>query len=54
MDSVVSTFGSAVKSASDFITLAFDAPSTRAVVFGVPIGGVPSIATLKDSNFFID
>lgn len=28
-----------VKSASDWVKLAFDVPFARAVVFGVPIGG---------------
>ncbi|GFP86779.1 long chain base biosynthesis protein 1 [Phtheirospermum japonicum] len=39
MDSVVSAFETVVKSVSDWVTLAFDTPSARAIVFGVPIKG---------------
>lgn len=39
MDTVLSAFETAVNSVSDWVTLAFDIPSARAVVFGVPIKG---------------
>ncbi|KAH6773242.1 long-chain base1 [Perilla frutescens var. hirtella] len=39
MDTLLSTFETAVKSASDWVTFAFDIPSAKAVVFGVPIRG---------------
>ncbi|KAK6151737.1 hypothetical protein DH2020_014372 [Rehmannia glutinosa] len=39
MDTLMPAYHNMVKSASDWVTLAFDAPFARAVVFGVPIGG---------------
>ncbi|KAG8368638.1 hypothetical protein BUALT_Bualt15G0066400 [Buddleja alternifolia] len=39
MDAMLSSFESMVKSASDWVAFALDAPSSRAVVFGVPIRG---------------
>ncbi|KAL3839808.1 hypothetical protein ACJIZ3_024399 [Penstemon smallii] len=39
MDTLLAAFENMVKSASDWMRLTLDAPSTRAVVFGVPIGG---------------
>ncbi|KAI3446900.1 hypothetical protein Pfo_003565 [Paulownia fortunei] len=39
MDALMSAYDNMVKSASDWVKLAFDAPFARAVVFGVPIGG---------------
>ncbi|XP_057804026.1 long chain base biosynthesis protein 1 [Salvia miltiorrhiza] len=39
MDTVLSTFETAVKSITDWVALAFDTPYARAVVFGVPIKG---------------
>lgn len=39
MDTVLAAFEAAVKSVTDWVTLAFDTPYARAVVFGVPIKG---------------
>ncbi|XP_051136101.1 long chain base biosynthesis protein 1 isoform X2 [Andrographis paniculata] len=39
MDAMLPMFQTFVKSASDWLTLALDTPSARAVVFGVPIKG---------------
>ncbi|KAK6156823.1 hypothetical protein DH2020_011071 [Rehmannia glutinosa] len=39
MDTMFSAFETMVKSVSDWVTLAFDRPSARAIVFGVPIKG---------------
>lgn len=42
MDTLVSAYDEMVKSVSDWVQLAIDVPFARAVVFGVPIGGVQS------------
>ncbi|KAL7119353.1 hypothetical protein ACP275_02G058100 [Erythranthe tilingii] len=39
MDTMLSAFGNMIKSFSDWVTIIFDAPSSRAIVLGVPIRG---------------